>query len=70
MTPPSSTPEPSSTPGHVVDALLAVNGIAPLPDERDALIAAYPFMRAAVDRLYAVPDARYADPAIGWTTLG
>jgi hypothetical protein len=55
---------------EAVDALLSVSGLSPLPEERAAFIAGYADTRAAVDALYAVPEARYADPAIGWTTLG
>lgn len=48
----------------VVRTLLAAAGLPASAGEIDALAAHYPAHRAAVDGLYAVPEARYVDPAL------
>ncbi|MGH3249762.1 MAG: hypothetical protein ACRDOI_26665 [Trebonia sp.] len=45
-------------------AMLAASGLSPAPDEAAAMGAAYPAFRAAIDALYDVAAARYADPAL------
>jgi hypothetical protein len=47
-----------------VRAMLAAAGLPATPDEVAALAARYPAFRAAVDALYEVGEARYADPAL------
>ncbi|MCV7260055.1 hypothetical protein [Mycobacterium shimoidei] len=47
-----------------VRAMLAASGLSPGTDEITMLCAGYPVLRAAIDALYDVPDARYADPAL------
>jgi hypothetical protein len=44
--------------------MLAAAGLSPSPEEVTAIAAAYPALREAVDALYQVPEARYADPAL------
>ncbi|PXX57624.1 hypothetical protein DFR70_11752 [Nocardia tenerifensis] len=46
-----------------IDALLAAAGLPASAAEIAGLAMTYPAYRAAVDALYAVPAARYADPA-------
>jgi hypothetical protein len=48
----------------VVPALLAAAGLSPSPEEVAMFSAGYPALRAAIDGLYQVPAARYADPAL------
>lgn len=45
-------------------AMLTALGLSPASDEAAMMCAAYPAFRAAVDALYDVPEARYADPAL------
>ncbi|HVT68065.1 MAG TPA: hypothetical protein VHF26_09980 [Trebonia sp.] len=47
-----------------VREMLAAAGLSPAPAEAAAISAGYPAFRAAVDALYEVPEARYADPAL------
>jgi hypothetical protein len=47
-----------------VRAMLAAAGLSPSPAEVAEFCAGYPGLRAAVDLLYQVPEARYADPAL------
>lgn len=47
-----------------VRALLAASGLRPDADEVAMISAGYPTFRAAVDALYDVATARYADPAL------
>jgi hypothetical protein len=47
-----------------VPALLAAAGLSPDPEEVARISAGYPALRAAIDALYRVPEARYADPAL------
>jgi hypothetical protein len=54
-----SEPEPDA-----VSALLALSELAPPPDDHEFLVAAYPIARAMAAALYAVPEARYAEPAL------
>jgi hypothetical protein len=44
--------------------LLTAAGLKPTEPEIVAYAAAYPDQRAAADALYAVPAARYVDPAL------
>ncbi|RKN39040.1 hypothetical protein [Streptomyces hoynatensis] len=50
--------------GERVRALLAAAGLPASEAEIRRFAAAYPGYRAAADALYAVPEARYADPAL------
>jgi hypothetical protein len=45
-------------------AMLAASGLSPGPDEAVMMCAGYPAFRAAIDALYDVTAARYADPAL------
>jgi EmrB/QacA subfamily drug resistance transporter len=47
-----------------VETLLAVAGIRPSEDELDELARSYPSFRQALEELHAVPEARYAAPAL------
>ena len=44
-----------------VRALFALAGVSPPEDEMQAFIAGYPATRAAMERLYAVPDTPLTD---------
>jgi hypothetical protein len=48
----------------VVREMLAASGLSPDPDEVAMICAGYPALRAAIDALYDVPEARYADSAL------
>jgi hypothetical protein len=48
----------------VVREMLAASGLSPEPEELAMICAGYPALRAAVDALYSVREARYADPAL------
>jgi hypothetical protein len=61
---PTST---SLTAEQSVTALLAAAGIDPSEADRAAIAVAYPLTRALADLLYAVPEARYAEPAPTWS---
>jgi len=54
-----------SEPGdrQVVETLLAVNGLSPTAAEVDELVASYRPTRAVVEVLWAMPKARYEEPA-------
>jgi hypothetical protein len=45
-------------------AMLAAAGLSPSEAEITSICAGYPAFRAAIDVLYQVPEARYADPAL------
>ena len=57
------TPLPTDC-GAAVQTMLASSGLSPSPDEAAMISAGYPAFRAAVDALYEVTAARYADPAL------
>lgn len=44
--------------------LLTASGLLPAQEEAATMCAAYPAFRAAIDVLYDVTAARYADPAL------
>ncbi|MFB4318312.1 hypothetical protein [Actinomadura sp. 21ATH] len=44
--------------------LMARSGLTPTDAELAAFAAAFDMQRAGIDLLYAVPEARYADPAL------
>jgi len=48
---------------RAVEALLSSTGIRPDPAERTAIVAAYPHLRAAADRLHEIAAASPRDPA-------
>ena len=56
-----SVPNGSTADGRM---LLAASGLSPATEEAAMMCALYPAFRAAVDALYDVPAARYADPAL------
>jgi hypothetical protein len=45
-------------------AMLAASGLSPTAEEIAMICAGYAAFRGAVDALYDVPEARYADPAL------
>ncbi|GAJ85829.1 hypothetical protein NBRGN_099_00520 [Nocardia brasiliensis NBRC 14402] len=47
----------------LVETLLAAAGLPAHPAEVSGHAVKYPDLRAAVDALYAIPEARYAVPA-------
>ena len=47
-----------------VRAMLASSGLVPSPEEIAVICAGYPAFRTAIDALYEVAAARYADPAL------
>lgn len=53
-----------------VRAVLAVSGLRPEPDEVAMICAGYPAFRTAVDALYDVAAARYAEPALRFMAEG
>jgi hypothetical protein len=55
---------PDTSPETAVRAMLAAAGLAPSEAEIVSLCAGYPAFRTAIDVLYQVPEARYADPAL------
>ena len=57
----TTVPDHSET---VARATLAAAGLSPAPDEVTAMCAGYPAFRGAIDALYDVAAARYADPAL------
>jgi hypothetical protein len=61
---PTTRPPAPGGPAAEAAAMLAACGLTPAPDESAMMCAAYPAFRAAVDALYDVPAARYADPAL------
>lgn len=62
--------EPSDAVEPTVRALIAGAGLNPSDDELAELIRVYPQFRAALDRLHAVPDARYESPALVFPAVG
>lgn len=48
----------------VLRTMLAAAGLTASDDELAAYAAAYPDTQAGVEALYAVPAARYVDPAL------
>jgi hypothetical protein len=55
---------------QTVRGLIAAAGLRPDTEELDELVRVYPTFRAALDRLYDVPDARYAPPALVFGASG
>ncbi|MFF3225774.1 hypothetical protein ACFYV7_23460 [Nocardia suismassiliense] len=53
-----------SEPSDTIRVLLRAAGLPATEAEIAGLAATYPEYRAAVDALYAVPAARYVDPAL------
>ncbi|WP_236796116.1 hypothetical protein [Amycolatopsis sp. GM8] len=51
-------------PTIVVPALLAAAGLTPRPDELAVMIADFPARAEEIAKLYAVPEARYEEPAL------
>jgi hypothetical protein len=47
-----------------VRSALAAAGLSPSDDEVAVMVEGYADYRAAIDALYAVPEARYASPAL------
>jgi hypothetical protein len=51
-------------PAVLVPALLQAAGISPGEEEVAVMIAALPGRAAAIESLYAVPEARYEEPGL------
>ncbi|HTF49530.1 MAG TPA: hypothetical protein VK735_18970 [Pseudonocardia sp.] len=49
-------------PAVLVPALLRAAGISPSEEEVAAMIADFPGRAAAIETLYAIPEARYEEP--------
>jgi hypothetical protein len=56
-------------PTHLVPQHLAAASIVPSAEEVETLVAGYPTMKAALDRLHAVPEARYEEPAVIFSAI-
>ena len=56
--------EPGPDPETAVRALLAMAHLTPAEDEVAGLVDGFRAARAAVRLLYAVPEARYDEPAV------
>ncbi|MFQ1003743.1 hypothetical protein [Modestobacter sp. SSW1-42] len=56
--------EPGPDPETAVRALLAMAHLTPAEDEVAGLVEGFRAARAAVRLLYAVPEARYDEPAV------
>jgi hypothetical protein len=56
-------------PKVIVPALLAAAGLTPLEEEVVVMIAQYPGRAAAIEKLYAVPQARYEEPGVVFRAL-
>ncbi|MEV4600572.1 hypothetical protein AB0K15_24610 [Amycolatopsis sp. NPDC049253] len=54
------TPDPTT----VVPALLAAAGLTPSAEEIALMIAGYPALSESIEKLYAVPEARYEEPGL------
>ncbi|MEW2504994.1 hypothetical protein ACQPXB_34700 [Amycolatopsis sp. CA-161197] len=54
------TPDPAT----VVPALLSAAGVTPSAEETALLIAGYPSLSEEIEKLYAVPEARYEEPGL------
>jgi len=52
-----------ATTATVRDALAAA-GLSPSEDEVAGLVAGYPDWKARIEALYAIPETRYASPAV------
>ena len=59
----SQVPERYDT-AATVRALVAAAGLAPSDEEMAALIAAYPDLRARMDAMHALVEARYESPSL------
>jgi hypothetical protein len=51
-------------PAVIVPALLAAAGLTPSAEEVALMIADHPGRAVKLDALYAVPEARYEEPAL------
>jgi hypothetical protein len=58
------TTSASDDSGTEARALLAASGLLPGQEEAATMCTVYPAFRAAIDALYDVAAARYADPAL------
>lgn len=47
-----------------------LHGLSPTEDEIEAMVAAMPALRDGVERLYGLPGAREAEPAVLFDPLG
>jgi hypothetical protein len=52
------------TTAETVDTMLAAAGLDPSPAERQEMVTMYEAFKPGVEALYAVPEARYEDPAL------
>ena len=65
-----SEPTHAVDPADLVRTLLGAAALPATDGEIAAFAAAYPLHRAAMDALYAVPDARYVNPALRFRAAG
>jgi hypothetical protein len=56
--------EPSDSELATVRSALASFGVSPTEAELSSIALGWDLQRAAIDRLYAAPEARYAEPAL------
>ena len=49
---------------NTVRTLIAAAGLSPSEEEIATLVAGYPQHKAGIESLYAIPEARYAAPAL------
>ncbi|GAA1507693.1 hypothetical protein [Nocardioides humi] len=54
----------TADPTVLVPQLLLAAGITPAEEEVSAMIAAFPGRQEMLDRLYAIPEARYEEPCL------
>jgi hypothetical protein len=48
----------------MVRRLMAGSGLRPSDDELESFATSYVMLRAGIESLYAIPEARYEDPAL------
>jgi hypothetical protein len=58
------TDQPSAAELATVRSALTSFGVSPAEDELASIAHGWDLQRAAIDRLYAAPEARYAEPAL------
>ncbi|WP_019930775.1 hypothetical protein [Nocardia sp. BMG111209] len=59
----------SADPAVVVPAMLAAAGVTPLGEEIALMIAEFPARADAIEKLYAVTEARYEEPCLVFHAL-
>lgn len=61
-----ATPDTETT----VRGLLAAGGLSLTDEQVEKYVRIYPVFRAAADRLYAIPELRYEQPAVVYDARG